>query len=86
MFFNLYLISGNFDESKTCANCLTFDKSGNMLVVGYDDSNIRVFNAQNVRMETIFKGHEDGVLDLIFDPNNKSLITASSDKTFRIWQ
>jgi WD40 repeat protein len=57
-----------------------------MLCVGYDDSNIRVFNAQNFRMETIFKGHEDGVLDLIFDPNNKSLISTSSDKTFRIWQ
>lgn len=57
-----------------------------MLCVGYDDSNIRVFNAQNVRMETIFKGHEDGVLDLMFDPNNKSLITTSADKTFRVWQ
>jgi len=57
-----------------------------MLCVGYDDSNIRVFNTQSIRMETMFKGHEDGILDLVFDPNNKSLVSASADRTFRIWQ
>ena len=28
---------------KQSANCLSFDKTGNVCAVGYDDSNIRIF-------------------------------------------
>lgn len=54
--------------------------------MGYDDTNIRVFNVRNARMDTMYKGHEDAILDIVYDPNNKSLVSCSSDKTFRIWQ
>ena len=75
----------SFDECKQSANCLTFDKSGHVCCVGYDDSNIRLFVNGN-KSETMFKGHEDGVLDLMYDPNNASLLSCSSDRTFKIWQ
>jgi WD40 repeat protein len=39
-----------------------------------------------MRMDTMYKGHDDAVLDLIYDPNNKSLVSSSADKSFRIWQ
>ena len=32
------------------------------------------------------KGHEDSVLDIIFDKNSKSIYTCGGDCTFRIWQ
>lgn len=76
----------SFQESNLPANSLTIDRSGTVLAVGYEDSNIRLFNVKNLRMDTIYKGHEDAVLELMFDPNNKSLISTSADKTFRIWQ
>jgi WD40 repeat protein len=75
----------SFDECKQSANCLTFDKSGHVCCVGYDDSNIRLF-VNGSKSETMFKGHEDGVLDLMYDPNNASLLSCSSDRTFKIWQ
>ena len=53
--------------------------------MGYDDSNIRLFKTGQ-KYETMFKGHDDAVLDLMYDPNNVLLISASADRTFKIWQ
>ena len=36
-------------------------------------------------MSTTYK-HEDAVLDLMFDIKNKTLLSTSADKSFRIWQ
>ena len=75
----------SIDESKQAANCLCFDRTGDQLAVGYDDSNIRLFKTGQ-KYETMFKGHDDAVLDLMYDPNNVLLISASADRTFKIWQ
>ena len=75
----------SLDECKQAANCLCFDKTGDQLAVGYDDSNIRLFKTGQ-KYETMFKGHDDAVLDLMYDPNNVLLISASADRTFKIWQ
>ena len=75
----------SIDECKQAANCLCFDKTGDQLAVGYDDSNIRLFKTGQ-KYETMFKGHDDAVLDLMYDPNNVLLISASADRTFKIWQ
>jgi WD40 repeat protein len=75
----------SFDECKQSANCLSFDRSGNILAVGYDDSNIRLFNGIK-KSDSLLKGHEDAVLDVLYDPNNVSLLSASSDRSFKIWQ
>ena len=75
----------SLDECKQAANCLCFDKTGDQLAVGYDDSNIRLFKTGQ-KYETMFKGHDDAVLDLMYDPNNVLLISASADRSFKIWQ
>lgn len=75
----------SLDECKQAANCLCFDKTGDQLAVGYDDCNIRLFKTGQ-KYETMFKGHDDAVLDLMYDPNNVLLISASADRTFKIWQ
>ena len=75
----------SLDECKQAANCLCFDRTGDQCAVGYDDSNIRLFKTGQ-KYETMFKGHDDAVLDLMYDPNNVLLISASADRTFKIWQ
>ena len=75
----------SIDECKQAANCLCFDRTGDQLAVGYDDSNIRLFKTGQ-KYETMFKGHDDAVLDIMYDPNNVLLISASADRTFKIWQ
>ena len=75
----------SIDECKQAANCLCFDRTGDQLAVGYDDSNIRLFKTGQ-KYVTMFKGHDDAVLDIMYDPNNVLLISASADRTFKIWQ
>ena len=75
----------SLDECKRSANCLFFDRTEDQLFVGYDESNIRLFKTGQ-KYETMFKGHDDAVLDLMYDPNNVLLISASADRTFKIWQ
>jgi WD40 repeat protein len=36
-------------------------------------------------MENTLKGHEDAVLDVVFDYNSKMLISSSADFSFRVW-
>jgi len=31
-------------------------------------------------------GHEDAVLDVLFDYNNKFIISSGNDDTFRLWK
>lgn len=73
-------------EGNGSANCLDFDKSGQVLVVGYEDAIIRIFNPKNGKKETEYRGHEDSILDVKFNIKNKCLLSSSADKTFRIWQ
>ena len=53
--------------------------------LGYDDSNIRIF-ISGKKSETMYKGHDDAVLDVMYDPHNSSLLSCSSDRSFKIWQ
>ena len=62
------------------------DVPGNVLAAGYEDSIVRLFNPRMGKAETEKKGHEDSILDVRFDIRGKSLISTSSDKTFRLWQ
>jgi WD40 repeat protein len=60
--------------------------SGQILAVGYDDTNIRIFNPKTMKMETIYQGHGGAVLDLVYDVNNLTLVSASEDRSFKIWK
>jgi WD40 repeat protein len=57
-----------------------------VLTVGFDDGNIRLFNQKTMKMDKIHKGHEDSILDLVYDASNTYLVSASVDKTYRIWK
>jgi WD40 repeat protein len=85
--FNLKkFIRTSIDKNTTSANCLTFDKSGVVLAVGYDNGDLRVLNVKNIQNTDIScPGNEDAVLDVIFDSENKALVTCGADKTFRIF-
>ncbi len=60
--------------------------SGQILTVGFDDGNIRLFNQKSMKMDKVHKGHDDSILDLVYDASNAYLVSCSSDKTFRIWK
>ena len=79
----------HFDSGPASANCAIFDKSNKYcLVATSENSAIQIFNISTGEKEGELKGHEDSVLDLCFDNNkeNPTLLSASSDQSFRLWQ
>jgi WD40 repeat protein len=63
-----------------------FDRSGNFVYVASDDSTIKVFSMATKEKEGELKGHEDAVLDLIWDNSKEGyLISSGSDCSFRLW-
>ncbi len=50
-----------------------------------DDGNIKILNDTNNKIEVTLKGHEDAVLDVLFDYNSKLLVSSSADFSFRVW-
>jgi WD40 repeat protein len=57
----------SFDSGLNSANCAVLDKSGTYVYVASDDATIKVFNLESGEKAGELKGHEDAVLDLIWD-------------------
>ena len=70
------------------ANCLSVDRSGNLLAVGTDDALIYLFNDESGEKEVVLRGHEEKsrVQAVEFDWNSKMIVSGGSDCTYRIWQ
>ncbi|EDZ63148.1 putative cysteine peptidase containing WD40 repe at domain [Sulfurimonas gotlandica GD1] len=47
--------------------------------------NIRIYDYQTGKLLTLLKSHKDVVLSLDFSPDGKYLVSASGDKTTKIW-
>ena len=80
--------ANHFSTDKKTANCISTDRSGNLLAVGTDDAMIYLFNDNTGEREIILKGHDEGsrVLAVEFDHNSKMLVSGGSDCSYRIWQ
>ena len=66
-------------------NAVAFDRSGESLAAASDDGEIKVFEVASGQHVTSLKGHEECVQSVAFDPMGKFLVSAGSDKTFRVW-
>lgn len=67
-------------------NSIDFDPSGTMLALGTANKEIKIYNESLDRLESTLKGHEDAVLDVVFDTKQKVLYSCGADCTFRVWQ
>lgn len=70
------------------SNCLEWNPQEAMnFAVGSEDSNIYVFDSRKLdRALNIHKGHVAAVMDLDFSPTGEEIVSASYDKTVRIWE
>ncbi len=49
------------------------------------DNNAGLFDTKNQQRLGYFKGHEDWVMNAIFSPNGKYVVTSSTDRSVRVW-
>jgi WD40 repeat protein len=67
------------------ANGVDLDPSGKFGFVASDDSTVKCIDLEAFRLDAELRGHEDAVLDVAVDVQNRALVTASTDTTFRTW-
>jgi WD40 repeat protein len=78
--------SRQFDSGLSSSNCAIFDKSNKFVLVANEDTTIKIFDMTTGEKTNELKGHEDAVLDLVWDNSKEGLlISASSDCSFKLW-
>ncbi|MCK6458270.1 MAG: serine/threonine protein kinase [Planctomycetes bacterium] len=66
------------------ATCLA--TSADRIAAGSNDSSVVLLDPANAEIQALLRGHEDPVSALAFTPDGKQVVTASYDKTVRVWE
>jgi len=67
------------------ANRCAFDRSGKVLLVGFEDGTLKAFNTTTSEVVHSFESQGSSVQALVCDHTNEFVITAGSDTTFKYW-
>lgn len=84
-----FSFTSSFSEHQRFVNCVRYSPDGNFFVSVGSDSKIFVFNGatgEKVKeIESKENGHKGSVFSVSFSPDSKRFLTASGDKTAKIW-
>lgn len=78
------------DTGDAIALSVAFDRNAKYIAVGCSDAEIRIVNMQSGdkrgEITAIGKGHDDAVNGVMYNHDNNSLYSCSSDGTVRVWK
>lgn len=64
---------------------MAFDNEGEYLCSGGSDGLIKQFHCSDYELQCTSKGHEEGVVILIYAPSNKYLVSGCEKGIVRVW-
>ncbi|XP_068795215.1 WD repeat-containing protein 27 isoform X3 [Struthio camelus] len=65
--------------------CIQYSGDGELLACGLADKSILVFDSSLTNMRAVFSGHDGAVNSVGWSHDKKWLVSASEDRTLRIW-
>lgn len=65
--------------------CVTFDKTGDLIITGSDDRLIKVWSSKTGLLLATLRGHDGDIIQLDIDSSNKIIASSSNDHTIRLW-
>jgi len=78
--------TSNVDYStKSEILALDLSKNEDLIALGLADKTISILDAKNGKVANTLKGHTQKITDVQFHPTEKLLVSASSDKTAKVW-
>ena len=67
------------------ATALAYSPQGHLLAVAHLNHAITLYDTQSFRALTTLNGHSDSIGALAFTPEGRRLVSASADRTLRVW-
>jgi len=84
------VLLNTIDEIPRLNNCVSFHPNGNVLAIGYNDENIRLWrllkNGSDAACVKTLPGHTQGVICVAFHPNGQFLASGSNDNSIKLWR
>jgi len=65
---------------------INWNKAGTMIITGEKSGNAVIYDGKVWKKQGTLKGHGDFVTSVGFSPNGKYAVTASPDRTVRVWE
>lgn len=74
------------DTGNAIALSAAFDKNTKIVAVGCSDAEIKIINIEKGEIQSVLKAHEDAVNGVVYNQDNNTLYSISSDGTIRVWK
>lgn len=65
--------------------CSIYDFSGDYVITGSDDHQLKVWSTRTAYLCHTLRGHEREINDIARDPSRRIIVSASRDATVRVW-
>ncbi|EAY18709.1 hypothetical protein TVAG_063140 [Trichomonas vaginalis G3] len=74
-----------FGHTRAIAH-FTFDSTGEFLITGSEDSQLKVWHLPSLSIVYTMKGHEEGLKSFDVSPDRKLIASISTDQSIRLWK
>jgi WD40 repeat protein len=82
----IFGIRGHGENFSSLATSVTFSPDGKKILTStHGDDKVKLWDAENGNEILTIKAHDEGVCCVAFSPDGKHIVSASQDKTIKIW-